>query len=113
MFEIDRLNILSILEAISKISDYSRNYNSADSFYNNQRDFDASMMNFIIIGEMVARLSNDFLENFNQIEWPKIKGLRNIVVHNYFGIDAEEVWDIIQKHLPKFKNDLQAILDKL
>ncbi len=57
-------------------------------------DFDAVMMNFIVIGEIVGRLSGEFKEKYNQINWKKVLGFRNIVAHNYFGIDAE-VWEII------------------
>ena len=64
------------------------------------------MMNIIIIGEMVTRLSEEFTQKFDHIEWHKIKGLRNIIAHDYFGVDAEEVWDIIKKHLPKLQFDL-------
>jgi uncharacterized protein with HEPN domain len=112
MSEKDKLNILSILDAITKIIQYCKDHTNAESLYGNQRDFDAVMMNFMIIGEMVARLSDEFVDQHDQIEWHKIRGLRNIVAHNYFGIDAEEVWDIIQTHLPIFKNDLNSILQK-
>ena len=57
MLEKDKLNLLSIEEAIEKIYKYSHLYSNADDFNENQRDFDAAMMNFIIIGEMVSRLS--------------------------------------------------------
>jgi len=89
MFEKDRLNLLTLLDTIVKIAKYSSGYKNSDDFYENQRDFDASMMNFIIIGEMVSRLSDKFIEENNQIDWFKIRGLRNIVAHDYFGIDAE------------------------
>lgn len=113
MFEKDKLNLLSILDATEKIIDYSYDYNSADNFYRNQRDFDAAMMNFIVIGEMVVRLSEAFIESHDQIDWYKIRGFRNIVAHNYFGIDAEEVWQIINEHIPKLQNDIRSILDNL
>ena len=113
MFEKDKLNLLSALDAANKISEYSKGYTDADGFYSNQRDFDAAMMNFIIIGEMVVRLSDEFIEKYSNIDWHKIKGFRNIVAHNYFGIDAEEVWEIIQSHLPKLKEDLKIIIAKL
>jgi len=110
MFEKDRLSVLSMLEAIEKIFDYSKNYDNPDDFYESQRDFDAAMMNFIILGEMVTRLSEQFTERYNHIEWCKIRGFRNIVAHNYFGIDAEEVWEIIQLHLPKLKNEINECI---
>ncbi len=112
MSEKDKLNLLTLLEAIEKITKYSSSYQNADQFYENERDFDASMMNFIIIGEMVMRLSDKLIGENSQIDWHKIRGFRNIVAHDYFGIDAEEVWQIIKTHLPKLDNDLQAILSK-
>jgi uncharacterized protein with HEPN domain len=112
MSENDKLNILSILESIDKIFRYSANYGSADDFHKNEKEFDASMMNFIIIGEMVSRFSDLFIEENNQIDWFKIKGFRNIIAHDYFIIDAEEVWQIIKKHLPQLKSDLHDILEK-
>lgn len=106
----DKLNLLSINEAIEKIIDYSKAYSTADDFYKNQRDFDAVMMNFIVIGEMVSRLSEAFVEQNAQVDWFKIRGFRNIVAHNYFGIDAEEVWQIITTHIPKLKIEVHNIL---
>ncbi len=100
-----------MLETIDKVLEYSADYHSADDFNEHQRDFDAAMMNFIIIGEMVGRFSEQFIESHANIEWFKIRGFRNIVAHNYFGIDAEEVWQIIQNNLPALKRDLQNILN--
>lgn len=113
MSEKDKLNLLSISESIKKILEYSDEYSNADEFYKNQRDFDAAMMNFIVIGEMVARLSEKFIEENKQIDWYKIRGFRNIVAHNYFGIDAEEVWQIIQTDIPKLQKEINDILQKL
>ncbi|MCU0645543.1 MAG: DUF86 domain-containing protein [bacterium] len=111
MSDKDRMNLLSMLDAIKKIIEYSEPYENADQFHQSQRDFDAAMMNFIVLGEMVARLSDDFIEKYNHIDWFKIRGFRNIVAHEYFGIDAEEVWQIIQNHVPKLKNDLTKIIN--
>ena len=77
------------------------------------REFDAVMMNFIVIGEMVLRLSKEFIENHNQIEWFKIMGFRNTIAHNYFGIDAEEVWQILKDDLPQFKISIHEVLTKM
>ena len=104
--------ILNILESIQKIFDYSGKFTNADDFYNDTKSFDATMMNFVIIGEMVEKLSPDFLaETENKIDWYKIKSFRNIVAHNYFGIDAEEVWQIIKYHLSEFKEILEKLLE--
>ena len=70
------------------------------------------MMNFVIIGEMVDKLSQEFKNNHPEIEWLKIKGFRNIVAHDYFGIDAEEVWQIIRDKIPELKFDIECLLNK-
>lgn len=104
--------ILNMLESIQKILDYSEKFENADDFFNDTKSFDATMMNFVIIGEMVEKLSFDFLtETENKIDWFKIKSFRNIVAHNYFGIDAEEVWQIIKTHLSDFKKNLNRIIE--
>ena len=102
--------ILNILESIQKIQEYSGKFADADEFYHDSISFDASMMNFIVIGEMVEKLSDDFIkETEKEIDWLQVKGFRNIIAHNYFGIDAEEVWQIINNSLIRLKNDLESL----
>jgi uncharacterized protein with HEPN domain len=55
-----KLSLLSILEAIEKIERYTSIYKSADEFYHDERDFDATMMQFVIIGEMISKLDDNF-----------------------------------------------------
>lgn len=100
----------SIIEAIDRIYEYTSGLNSADDLNNDYRNFDATMMNFVVIGEMVEKISDDFKKKHPKIEWIKIKGFRNIVAHDYFGIDAEEVWQIIKHKIPQLKIDMQRIL---
>ena len=66
-------------------------------------------MNFVIIGESVLRLDSDFIENNAQIEWYKIRGFRNLIAQDYFGIDVEEVWDIIQSKTPELKVFIKGV----
>jgi len=92
--------------------EYSGKFTSADDFYENSLAFDATMMNFIILGEMVDKLSAETLtDTGNQIDWFKVKGFRNIIAHNYFGVDAEEVWQIIRGSLSDLKTNLEKMID--
>ena len=100
----------SILESIDRIIEYTTGLEAADDFNNDHRIFDATMMNFVIIGEMVDKLSEEFRREHSKIEWIKIKGFRNIVAHDYFGIDAEEVWQIIKNKIPALKVDIEILL---
>jgi uncharacterized protein with HEPN domain len=100
----------SISEAIDRIIEYTSRYSSADEFNDDYRNFDATMMNFVVIGEMVEKLSEYFKRQNDSIEWIKIKGFRNIVAHDYFGIDAEEVWQIIKIKIPILKTEIDILL---
>lgn len=101
--------LLNIIDSIDKIKDYSSSFNNADDLYNDPKSFDAVMMNFVIIGEMAEKLSEEFKSSESQIDWSKILGFRNIIAHNYFGIDAEEVWQIIENNLFDLEIELKKI----
>jgi uncharacterized protein with HEPN domain len=107
----DHYCLETIIEALDRIIEYTSGFGSADDFNNDYRNFDATMMNFVVIGEMVDKISDDFKRSHDNIEWIKIKGFRNIVAHDYFGIDAEEVWQIIKSKIPNLKTQIQILLD--
>lgn len=106
MSEKDNPALLTIIDSANKIKNYIKGIKNADSFFEDEKSFDAVMMNFIIMGESVSRLSERFKSKNINIPWNKIKDFRNLIAHDYFGIDAEEVWQIIKKHLPKLITDL-------
>ncbi len=110
MFEKNLILVKQMLEVIDRIFDYTKNCKNTDDFASDSKTFDATLMNFILLGESVGKLSLDFRNQCSQINWKKIYGFRNIIAHNYFGVDEEEVWEIIKKHLPKLKKDLCKIL---
>ena len=112
MLNRDYYILLSMLETVEKILRYSSDYHSADELYQNERDFDASMMNFIVIGEEVGKLTDEIKSKNGQIDWQKIYSLRNIIAHHYFGINVDIVWQIIRTDLPKLKEDLKILLNK-
>ena len=99
-----------MLDAIDKIKQYSVSFSSSDEFMSDNQAFDASLMNFIVIGEMVDKISQALKDSSeNEINWHKIKSFRNILAHNYFGVDAEEVWQIIHNDLPKLEMQLKKL----
>lgn len=104
------LALLSMLEAIDKIEKFSSDLKSWQDLKNDPETFYACLMNFVVIGEMVLRLDSEFIEKHKQIEWHKIRGFRNLVAHDYFGIDAEEVWDIIQNKIPQLKAFIKQVI---
>ncbi len=111
MLNKDYYILLSMLETISKIEKYTLGYNSAEELYENDRDFDAAMMNFIVLGETTGKLSDEFRQKNSQVNWNKIYGLRNIIAHHYFGINVDIIWQILKTDLPVFKNQIQNLIN--
>ena len=106
----DTLNITALLEAIGKIEVYSQDAVDAEQFYHDQKSFDATMMQFVVMGEAISRLSEDYKESHANVPWQKIKDFRNIIAHDYFGIDADEIWDIVKRKIPQLKSELQRLV---
>lgn len=101
----------AIIEAIDKIFNYNKNLKDYTEFRKNNQITDASLMNFVVIGELTNKLSDNFKSKNSQIDWISIKGFRNIIAHDYFGVDYEEVWQIINNELPKLKIEFQKIVE--
>jgi len=112
MLDKDHYLLLSISEVIEKILKFTKDYKSAEEIYQNDRDFDATMMNFIVIGESVGKLSDNFKKSYPEVDWNKINGLRNIIAHQYFGINVDIVWQVIKNDIPQLKNAVESILNK-
>ncbi|MBX2961845.1 MAG: DUF86 domain-containing protein [Cyclobacteriaceae bacterium] len=112
MSEKDLANLEAIIDSIKKIIRFTSKFDNPDSFYDDEQAFDAVLMNFVIIGETVSKLSLPLRKETKQVPWTKIKAFRNIIAHNYFGVDAEEVWQIINDQLPALKVEITKIIKK-
>jgi hypothetical protein len=106
------LLVEDIWESIEKIERYTKGM-TLDKFQGDEKTTDAVVRNFEIIGEAARRLPVDFTDQHSGIEWGKITGLRNRVVHEYFGVDLQIIWQILKKDLPVFKESLKNIRSEL
>jgi uncharacterized protein with HEPN domain len=95
-------------EAVARIQDYVAGM-SRDKFMTTRMTADAVVRNLEILGEAANRLPGDFKARHADVPWPKIIGLRHRIVHDYFDIDLEIVWQIIQQELPSFKQRLDQL----
>ena len=101
-----KVYIDDIKEAIKKIETYTKGMDF-DSFSKEDIAIDAVIRNLAIIGEAVKNLPQDLKRDYGKIEWKKIAGLRDILVHAYFGVNKKIIWDIIEKKVPELKKFLE------
>lgn len=104
----DRLYLEHLREAIDKIAAYTAN--GREDFFHNPMMQDAVIRNFEIIGEAVKRLSESPKVKFPGVPWRRVAGFRDVLIHDYMGVDATEVWNIIQNHLPTLRQAVDELL---
>ena len=106
-----RLYLDDILDAIKRIRDYVRGMDYK-SFSSDMRTQDAVVRNLEIIGEASRQLPVEIREKVATIEWPKIMGLRNILVHEYFGVNLLIIWDIVEHKLEPLAEACLELMEK-
>ncbi len=110
MSERDTILLLEdMLEAVVKIQNYTEGL-SYNDFLNDDKTIDATIRNFEVIGEAANRIDPDFKLQHPEIEWRRLRGFRNRIVHDYFGIDYEIVWSIIESDLEELRLNLWEII---
>lgn len=94
-----QLRIADIIEAIETILDYSAGM-TFEQFASDRKTIDAVVLNFIIIGEAASHLPDNFIELHSDLPWREMRDMRNIAVHEYFGVDKMIVWETLKNNLP-------------
>ncbi len=100
--------IQDMLESCSKINKYVGSLTFKE-FQEDDKTIDAVIRNFEIIGEAANGLSEDFKDKHTEVDWHKIRGFRNRIVHDYAGVDLKIIWSIITNFLPDLIKKLQGI----
>ncbi len=102
------LYLEDIVECIEKVEEYTKNM-TYHEFNNNQLVIDAVLRNLEIIGEAVKNIPDEIRKQYPNIEWKKIAGLRDVLIHTYSKVELEIIWDIIQNNLLKLKKSVNKI----
>jgi uncharacterized protein with HEPN domain len=108
----DKEFIKDIKEAIERIHNYISQM-SYDTFLLDSKTQDAVVRNIEIIGEATKNLSNDFKKKYKDIDWKNIAGMRDKIIHFYFGVKWDIVWSVIKDKIPKFKSQIENILKEM
>ncbi|MEI7890745.1 MAG: DUF86 domain-containing protein [bacterium] len=107
-----KIFLTHILKSIERIEDDTAGLSEAQ-FSRALTVQDAVVRRLEIIGEAVRNIADDFRKKHTKIPWKKMAGLRDVLIHEYFGVDMELVWKIINNDIPKLKKQILKIVEKL
>ncbi len=105
----DRLYLIHISECIERIESYVVGRDK-QQFLDSTLIQDAIIRNLQVLAESTQRLSDDAKESQSGVDWFKIAGFRNVLVHDYLGIEIEHIWNILDKELPVLKEAIRSML---
>ncbi len=104
-----RLYLSDILDSCAAIQEFVKGL-SFEKFCNDRKTYSAVIREFEIVGEAVGKLTDELQREYPDVEWQDIKDFRNLLIHEYFGVDLEIVWKIIQDDLPVLIDAVRKIL---
>jgi uncharacterized protein with HEPN domain len=108
----DRLYLVHILECIARIETYVKGKDEA-GFLKDSMLQDAVIRNLQVLSESSRRLSERLKSKYNGLDWSRLAGFRNIVVHDYLGVELDRVWQILEKDLPELKATVIRMQDEV
>ncbi|MEB1808484.1 MAG: DUF86 domain-containing protein [Bacillaceae bacterium] len=106
----DKLYLRHILECITNIETYLPN--GKEDFFSSKLIQDAVIRNLEIIGEATKRISKEYREQHSNVPWREMAGLRDVLVHDYFGVDNGIVWNVVEKELPSLKEKINGLIEQ-
>lgn len=104
----DAEHVSDIAESIRRVEDYAKGM-TYQQFLKDTKTQDAVVRNLEIIGEAAKSISSDFKKKRKDIEWEKVAGMRDKLVHHYFGVNLDIVWNVVKEKLPELKTQLECM----
>ena len=109
---IPRFLVMDMIDCVGKILEFIKDH-SFEKFIADKRTYDAVIRNLEILGEAANRMPDYFMNEHVEIEWNKIIGTRNRIIHGYDSIDDKIIWDIVKNDLPNLKSKLESLLSRI
>jgi len=106
----DLIRLGHIRECIEKIEYLAQILYTQDNFEKNWIEQDAIIRNLEIIGEASVNISDDLKQNYPDIAWKEMRGMRNFVTHQYFGVELSDIWSTVINDIPLLKGQIQKII---
>lgn len=107
----DKLYLIHIGECIDRIAEYTAA--GKEQFLKDMKTQDAVIRNLQTLSESIKRISDATKANHPEIEWKHIAGFRNVLVHDYLGVNVERVWEVVEKFLPDLKEKIESLKKEL
>lgn len=107
-----KLYLEDILESINLIEEYAKGTDE-DHLQNDPKLQDAVVRRFEIIGEAIRQMPQAFKDRYPDVPWRQIAGMRDVIAHEYFGVNVGRIWNTIQKDLPPLKQQIRNISERL
>jgi uncharacterized protein with HEPN domain len=107
----DRLYLVHIRDCIDHIPQFTSD--GKNSFLADRKTQDAVLRNLHTLSELIQRIATDTQVKYAEVPWRGISAFRNVVVHDYLGVDLERICDIVQRDLPVLKGQISTICDEL
>jgi len=107
----DRLYLVNIRDCLIQIDSYTQS--GREAFLDNRMAQDAVIRNLEIIGEATKRISAALREKHSDLPWRQMAGLRDVLIHDYARVDAEEVWGIVERDLPVLRIRIDTMLREI
>lgn len=107
-----RIYLNDIIESTNLIVRYSEDKTQVD-YETDDLLHDAILRRLEIIGEAVRHISHEFREGYPDINWKEIAGMRDILIHEYFGVNDERIWKTVQEDIPKLQSQIKQVIDSL